>query len=501
MKKLLLCIMDGIGITDNLEGNAFYNAKTPNIDYLWNNYPHSKLIASGTSVGLPSGQMGNSEVGHTNIGAGRIVYQSLEYINKKIETLEFFDNIELLNVINHVREKNSNLHIMGLLSDGGIHSHINHLYAILNMCKKNNINNVYIHIFTDGRDTMPDSGINYIKELENKIKEIGIGKIVTVSGRYYAMDRDDRYDRVKLAYDAVVNASGKNYDTATECWTNQQELGITDEFIIPSVISGGKKIIENDGVIVFNYRPDRIRELPSAISNPEFNGFDREYIKGLKLVTMMGVSAEVICANAFELPKLENTLGEYISDKGYTQLRIAETEKYAHVTYFFDGGHEKELKSANRILIPSPKVATYDMLPEMSAHKITDKLLEEINNNEPDLIVLNYANGDMVGHTGNYDSAIKAVETVDECIGRIINNIDFNKYTLIVTADHGNCEVMTTDGKINTMHTTNPVPFIVTDKNIIVKDGILGDVAPTILDIMNIDIPNEMTGTSLIERL
>ena len=492
--------MDGVGISDNIDKNAFYNARTPNYDYLINNYPHSKLVASGEEVGLPRGQMGNSEVGHTNIGAGRIVYQSLEYINNKIKTKEFFNNDKLLEVINYTKEKNSNLHIMGLLSDGGIHSSIDHLFAILNMCKLNNVSNVYLHVFMDGRDTMPDDGIKYINALNEKINSLGIGKIVSVSGRYYAMDRDNRYDRVSLAYDAIVNTKGMEYKTALECWKNQQESGNTDEFIVPSVIDGGKQIKENDGIIVFNFRPDRIRELPSAITNSNFTGFNRKYIPNIKMVTMMGVSDEVICDNAFELPLVINPLGEYISKLGLTQLRIAETEKYAHVTYFFDGGMEKELEGCKRILIPSPKVATYDLKPEMSAYEVTDKLIEEINNSEPDLIVLNYANGDMVGHTGSYEAAIKGVETVDECIGKLIKNNVLDKYTLFLTADHGNCEVMEIDGKMNTKHTTNLVPLIVTDKNINLKDGKLGDIAVSILNIMNLDKPKEMTGNNLIER-
>ena len=500
MRKVLLCIMDGVGISSNIEKNAFYNAKTPNYDYLINNYPHSKLIASGEEVGLPKGQMGNSEVGHTNIGAGRIVYQSLEYINNQIKNREFFSNEKLLNVINYTKEKGSNLHIMGLLSDGGIHSSIDHLFALLDMCKINNIDNVYLHMFTDGRDTMTDAGINYLKSLNEKINKLGIGKIVSLSGRYYAMDRDNRYDRVKLAYDAIVNGKGREYKSAIECWKKQQSEGITDEFIVPSVIDGGKCIKENDGIIVFNFRPDRIRELPSAITNSNFNGFDREYIPNIKMVTMMGVSDEVICDNAFALPLVINPLGEYISKLGLTQLRIAETEKYAHVTYFFDGGVEKELKGCKRILVPSSHVATYDLKPEMSAYEITDKLLEEIEKNEPDLIVLNYANGDMVGHTGNYEAAVKGIEAIDVCLGILIKNNVLDKYTLFLTADHGNCEVMELSGKIDTKHTTNLVPLIVTDKNVNLKDGKLGDIAVSILNIMNINKPEEMTGNNLIER-
>ena len=500
MKKVLLCIMDGIGLSNNKEGNAFYNAKTPNYDYLIAKYPHSKLIASGEEVGLPKGQMGNSEVGHTNIGSGRIVYQSLEYINNKIKTKEFFQNKELLDVINYTKDKKSNLHIMGLLSDGGIHSSMNHLYALLDMCKSNDLSNVYLHIFTDGRDTMPDDGIKFIEKLEDKIKKIGLGKIVSVSGRFYAMDRDNRYDRVSLAYDAIVNAKGVEYSSASECWHQEQKKGNTDEFITPSVIDGGMKVVKNDGVIVFNFRPDRIRELPSALTNINFKGFNREFIPNIKLVTMMSVSDEVKCSNAYCLPELNNTLGEYISNLGLKQLRIAETEKYAHVTYFFDGGIEKDLKGCIRKLIPSPKVLTYDLKPEMSALEITDNLMLEIKNNSPDLIILNYANGDMVGHTGVYDAAVKAVETVDICLGRIIDENILKQYVVMITADHGNCEEMITNGKINTKHTCNLVPLIITDESINLKNGKLGDIAPTILEIMNLPIPKEMTGNSLIER-
>ena len=498
MKKVLLCIMDGVGLNNDITKNAFYNAKTPNYDYLINNYPHSKLIASGEQVGLPNGQMGNSEVGHTNIGAGRIVYQSLEYINNQIKNKEFYKNKKILEVIKYVKTKESNLHIMGLLSDGGIHSHINHLFALLELCKKNDIKEVYLHMFTDGRDTNIDDGIKYLELLNDEIKKIGIGKIVTLSGRYFAMDRDNRYDRVKLAYDAIVNAKGKEYENVFDCYYDQQKEGITDEFIVPSVIDGGMNLKENDGVIVFNFRPDRIRELPSAITNKDFKGFNREYIPNIKLITMMEVSDEVICDNAFSLPSLDNTLGQYLSNLGLSQLRIAETEKYAHVTYFFDGGKELDLKGCKRILVPSLHVATYDLKPEMAAYEITNKLIEEINSSEPDFIVLNYANGDMVGHTGNYEAAIKAMEAVDSCIGKLIDNNILDKYTLFLTADHGNCEIMEIDGKINTKHTTNQVPLIVTINNIELKDGKLGDIAPTILECMNIKKPIEMTGNSLI---
>lgn len=500
MNKVLLCILDGVGIRDEVKGNAFKNASKPFIDKIFEYYPNSLLEASGEYVGLPKGQMGNSEVGHTNIGAGRIVYQPLGLINKKIEDKSFFENKELLEIINYTKENNSNLHIMGLLSDGGIHSHINHLLALIELCKNNNIKNVYYHIFTDGRDTRTDSAIKYIEILENKIKELNIGKIATISGRYYAMDRDNNYDRIYKTYEVLTSNKEVLNKEIKEYWKECQENNITDEFIIPKRLIKEGIIEEKDAIIFFNYRPDRIRELGSALTNKNFKGFKQ--IEGLTvpLVTMMPASDEIIYKNAFKLEDTKNTLGEYINKLGYTQLRIAETEKYAHVTYFFDG-KEEEQKNTKRILIPSPKVKTYDLMPEMSAYKITDELIKEINNNKPDLIILNYANGDMVGHTGNYEKAKEAVEALDKCLEKIFNNINLNEYKIIITADHGNCETMINeDNTINTNHTTNKVPFIITDKNISLKDGALCDIAPTILKIMNIDIPKEMTGKALIKE-
>lgn len=502
MKKVLLCILDGVGISKKKDGNAFLNAKKPNIDSLLNNYPNSKLDASGEEVGLPAGQMGNSEVGHTNIGAGRIVYQPLGLINSKIKDKTFFQNKNILEVINHTKNNNSKLHIMGLLSDGGIHSHINHLLALIDMVKKNNLSNVYIHIFMDGRDTSPYSGKNYINMLEDKLENTKVGSIATVSGRYYAMDRDNNYDRLKKTYDAMTLGIGEEYKSALDCWQHNQDNEITDEFIIPAVINKKGLIEKNDGIICFNFRPDRIREIGTSLTNSDFSFFDNSNLSNIKMVTMMPVAESVKCLNAYKIEELINTLGEYISTNNISQLRIAETEKYAHVTYFFDGGVEKKLSQCKRILINSPKVSTYDLAPEMSAFEITDNLIKEITTNKPGLIVLNFANGDMVGHTGNYDAAVKAVETLDDCLGKILNNIDLDEYTLIVTADHGNCEVMINDdGTINTQHTTNKVPFIVCDKTLKVKDGKLGDIACSILDIMGIKIPKEMTGNSLIERI
>lgn len=499
MKKVLLCIMDGVGLTKEKKYNAVYNAKTPTLDKLWDKYPHSLLEASSTYVGLPKGQMGNSEVGHMNIGAGRTVYQSLELINSKIKDKTFFNNSELLNVINHVKENNSRLHLIGLLSDGGVHSHINHLFALLDLCKKEDVKNVYIHIFTDGRDVSPTSGLKYIESLEKKMKSIKLGKIASISGRYYGMDRDNRFDRVKKSYD-VITTDGEVKEVK-KIWKESQKKNVTDEFIEPHRTCKGGCIKDDDGVIFFNYRPDRVRELASAITNDKYEAFDRKKINNLKVVTMMNVADTVLCPHAFESEKLTNTLGEYISSKGLSQLRIAETEKYAHVTYFFDGGVEKDKKGEKRILIPSPKVATYDLEPQMSANMITASLVKEITKNHEDLVILNFANGDMVGHTGNYEAAIKAVETVDACIEKILDNISLEEYTLIVTADHGNCEVMkNVDGTINTSHTTNVVPFIVTDKKIKLNNGTLGDIAPTILYLMGLDIPKEMTGNILIKN-
>lgn len=501
MKKILLCILDGVGLSKKTYGNAFYNANTPCLDKLFLEYPNSKLDASGELVGLPLGQMGNSEVGHMNIGAGRIVYQPLGLINKQIKDKSFYDNKVLLSILQHVKDNDSKLHIMGLLSDGGIHSHINHFIALLELCKKENVNNVYFHIFMDGRDTSPYSGEKYINILEDKIKELSLGSIATISGRYYAMDRDNNYDRIELAYNAMVKGIGEEYSTASIAWTSNQNKDITDEFIIPAVINKNGLIENNDGIIFANFRPDRVRELGSCLTNPNFNGFDIPPLENIKMATLMPVSNEVISTPAFRIEDLINTLGEYVSTKNISQLRIAETEKYAHVTYFFDGGREKELVNCNRILIPSPKVATYDLKPEMSAYEITEELLIQIKDNKPDMIILNFANGDMVGHTGNYEAAIIAVETLDKCLEKIINQVNLDEYTVIVTADHGNCEVMINeDGSINTQHTTNLVPFIVIDKNIKLRDGKLGDIAVTMLDLMSIDIPLEMTGNSLVVK-
>jgi len=501
MKKLLLCIMDGCGIREEIHGNAFKQANKPNFEFLWNNYPHSLLEASGELVGLPSGQMGNSEVGHMNIGAGRIVYQPLQLINEKIKDGSFFQNENILEVINHVKKNNSKLHILGLLSDGGIHSHIAHLMALLDMVKKENIGELYLHIFLDGRDTLPRASEKYIEKLENKLQEIKVGKIASVSGRYYAMDRDNRYERIKKAYDVIVLGVGEEYNNASEVIKSNYERDIDDEFVIPAIIDKNGIIEENDGLILFNFRPDRCRELFSALTNHNFNGFNRDFISNLKLVTMMPVSDEVIYKNAFALDHLNNTLGEYISSLNLRQLRIAETEKYAHVTYFFDGGIEKDLPKCERILIPSSKVATYDLEPEMQAFPITDKIIEVLDKDEFDLIIVNFANGDMVGHTGNMEATIKAVEAVDKNIGRLYKKIEEKGFTMVVTADHGNSDYMLdSNNNIITSHSTSLVPFIVTDNNISLENGKLADIAPTILKLMDLAIPKEMNGEVLFKN-
>ena len=498
-KPVVLTILDGFGLSDNEFGNAIKQAQTPNFDYLWNNYPHSTLEASGKSVGLPEGQMGNSEVGHMNIGAGRIVYQPLELISSKIEDGTFFENKEIISLFEHVKKNNSKLHLFGLLSDGGVHSHIKQLFSLIDFCKKENINNVYYHLFLDGRDTLPNSALTYLDELNAKINESKIGKIATISGRFYAMDRDNRWDRVELAYNNIVKGTGKHYDNYQNAIEDSYSAEVFDEFVYPVVIDKNGLVEENDGLLVFNYRPDRLRELFSALTNTSFSEFDREFIKNLKLVTMMPVSDEVICTNAFKLDELQNTFGEYISNLGYTQLRIAETEKYAHVTYFFDGGVERNLNGCERILIPSPKVATYDTKPEMSALEITDTLLGIIDNF--DVVILNFANPDMVGHTGDFEAAMKAVERVDFCLGKIYSKVQEIGGTLVVTADHGNCEEMLDkEGNVLTAHTTNLVPFIVCNNEYILKKGKLGDIAPTLLNIMKVDVPKEMTGKSLMEK-
>lgn len=493
MKKVLLCVLDGVGLSKIKDGNALINANKPNIDYLMKEYPNKGINASGTFVGLPDGQMGNSEVGHLTIGAGRIIYQSLELINRAIKDDSFYSNESFLNAIRHAKENNSKLHIMGLLSDGGVHSHINHIKALLKLCKKEDFSNVYFHIFTDGRDTFKESSISYIDDLNNEINELGIGKICTISGRYYAMDRDKRWDRLKKCYDVIVNNTGNKCDDYKKYITDSYEKGITDEFIEPVIIDDSGKIEENDSIIWANFRPDRAIQILRSLVDPNFDGFDRKIFNNLYLTTMMYVSDDVKSDIAFKKEIIDNTLGIYLSKLGKKQLRIAETEKYAHVTYFFDGGRDLDLNLCDRVLIPSPKVATYDLKPEMSAREITSNLLEKMDNNY-DFIFLNFANGDMVGHTGNYDMTKKAIETIDEMIGKLYKKCMEDEYLFIITADHGNAEEMIDEnGNVVTSHTTNLVPFIVTDKNLNIDNvNKLSDIAPFILNYMNLNLPDEM---------
>lgn len=492
MKPLLLCILDGVGINKETKGNAYKLANTPNLDKLFKKYPHSKLEASGEFVGLPNGQMGNSEVGHSNIGAGRIVYQGIQKINNEIDTKNFYQNKNILEMFQYVKENNKKLHLMGLVSDGGVHSSMKHIQSLINMCSDKEIP-FYLHIFTDGRDTLSDSCLSYIEKLDLKN-----GEIASISGRYYAMDRDNRYDRIEKAYDVLIGKSDSKYESIKEAIKINYENNITDEFILPGLILEEGIVKEKDGVIFFNFRPDRLRELGSALSNPEFKGFKRKREMNVKLLTMMPVSDEVVNKTIYDLTTLNDTLGEYVSTKGLKQLRIAETEKYAHVTYFFDGGKELELNNCDRILIPSPKVATYDLKPEMSAYEITDTLLDKMD--EYDLVILNFANGDMVGHTGNLDAAIKAIETLDECVEKLYRKIESLDGTLIITADHGNCEEMIDkENHILTSHTTNKVPFLI-NKDCNLKNGKLADIAPTILTLLNLPIPSSMTGEVLINK-
>ena len=502
-KPTMLIIMDGFGLNDRKEGNAVAQASTPNLDAIFSKYPMTKLQASGSYVGLPDGQMGNSEVGHLNIGAGRIVYQELTRITKSIENRDFFDNTALNNAMTHVLRNHSALHITGLLSDGGVHSHIRHLFALLEMAKEKGLSEVYVHCFLDGRDVPPRCAQNYIHQLEEKMTELGIGKISTVAGRYYAMDRDKRFDRVKLAYDAMTTGKGFHAESASEAVDMAYARDENDEFVKPTVI-GNATINDNDAVIMYNFRPDRAREITRALVDSEFDGFEREKkIKNLKYICMTQYEAGMSGVEiAFPPQTLINTFGDYISSLGLKQLRIAETEKYAHVTFFFNGGVEAPAKGEDRILVPSPKVATYDLQPEMSADIVTEKVIEQIKADKYDCIILNFANADMVGHTGIMDAAVKAVETLDRCVPQIVDTVLGKGGQILLTADHGNADVMyDTEGQVVTSHSLNPVPFIhIADKPAeFTGEGKLADIAPTMLTLMGLDIPEEMTGNVLIK--
>ena len=507
-KLTMLMILDGFGENSSKEGNAVKLAKTPNINKLMKKYPTTKIAASGLAVGLPEGQMGNSEVGHTNIGAGRIVYQELTRITKSIEEGDFFSNPELVKAIENCKKNNSKLHILGLVSDGGVHSHNRHLYGLLEMCKRRDLENVYVHCFLDGRDTPPASAESYLQELEEKMKEKGVGKIASISGRFYAMDRDKRWNRIEKAYSALVKGEGNKSGSYINAIESSYQKEVFDEFVEPTVITtGGKPIAtieDGDSVIFFNFRPDRARQITRALVDKDFKEFET---KKMNLYFVCFTSYDETMPNvhiAFKKEQIKNTLGEVVSKNKGTQLRIAETEKYAHVTFFFNGGEEKQYEGEERILVPSPKVETYDLKPEMSAYEVTQKVVEAINSKKFNLIILNFANPDMVGHTGSLPAAIKAVETIDECVGKIVEAILPQKANLIITADHGNAEQMIDykTGEPHTAHTTNLVPLILISEkeNLKLKEGKLADIAPTILELMKIEKPKEMTGNSLIEK-
>jgi len=503
-----LIILDGFALRDEVKGNAVEQANKPNFDRYWANYPHDTLTASGEAVGLPDGQMGNSEVGHLNIGAGRTVYQNLTRINISIREKEFFNIPEFLLAVENAKRHNKALHLMGLLSDGGVHSHYSHLFALLKLAKEHGLTKVYVHGFLDGRDVGPKTALTYIKNTEAQMDDLGIGEFASISGRYYAMDRDNRWERVEKAYRVLVDGVGPAHTSAVKGVEASYKAELHDEFVLPFVIEkDGEpvgRIQDNDSVIFFNFRPDRAIQLSAALSNPDFNSFDLGQNKpiDLQLVTFTHYSEKVTADVAFKSEDLKNTVGEVISANGLTQLRIAETEKYPHVTFFMSGGREEKFPGEERILIDSPKVATYDLKPEMSAYEVTDALLHEIEHDRFDAILLNFANPDMVGHSGMLEPTIKAIETVDECLGKIVDLIHEKGGHAIITADHGNSdEVTTLEGNPMTAHTTNPVPVIVTKEGATLREGgILGDLAPTMLDLLNVDLPEEMTGTTLIKK-
>lgn len=506
-----LVIMDGFGEGKPSPSNAIHVSGTPFIKELREKYPNTLIGASGMDVGLPEGQMGNSEVGHLNMGAGRIVYQELTRITKAISDGDFFTNAELLNACRKAKEADKALHLMGLVSDGGVHSHNEHIYALLELAKREGLKKVFIHAFLDGRDVSPTSGIEYIKQLNAKIKEIGVGEIASVTGRFYAMDRDNIWERVSKAYRMMTIGEGLKFESAEAAVEDSYARGVTDEFVLPSVICKNNKpvgLIEaEDSIIFLNFRPDRARQLTRSFIYSDFDGFERptgwlkptfvSFTQYDETFTGLGV--------AFKPTSLDNTFGEYISKLGYKQFRIAETQKYAHVTFFFNGGVEKANANEDRILIPSPKIATFDMMPEMSAIEVTDKAVEVIKNKEYDVMILNFANGDMVGHTGILEAAVKAIDTVDACVKRIVEAVREIGGMVIVTADHGNADEMAdTDGSPFTAHTTNPVPFILVDDSLknakLRSGGRLADVIPTLIDVMGIYKPDEMTGSSLISK-
>ena len=494
-------ILDGFGHSESVEGNAIYAAKTPNIDRIMSENPHTFIGASGMDVGLPDGQMGNSEVGHTNIGAGRIVYQELTRITKSIADGDFFNNEAFLGAIENCKKNDSALHLYGLLSDGGVHSHNTHLYALLRLAKQQGLSKVFVHCFTDGRDVPPSSAASFVQELESVMSSIGVGKIATVMGRYYAMDRDNRWERVSKAYDAMVNGVGPKFNSATELVTDSYKNGVTDEFIVPSICDKNGMIKSGDSIVFFNFRPDRAREITRVFVQPDFDGFERANKPDVHYVCLTQYDATIENVDiAFRPQSLKNTFGEYIASKGLSQLRIAETEKYAHVTFFFNGGVEAPYDNEDRALIASPKVATYDLQPEMSAYLVTDEVLKRIDSDNYDVIILNFANCDMVGHTGSFEAAVKAVEAVDDCVGKIVPAFLKKGGNIIITADHGNADKMfDADGSPFTAHTTNLVPFVVIGKEVDLRaGGVLADIAPSMLKLLGIEQPEEMTGESIV---
>ena len=502
-KKAVLIILDGFGIAPASAGNAISVANTPNLDKLFSSNPCSQLQASGLDVGLPAGQMGNSEVGHTNIGAGRVVYQILPKMTREIETGKFFENKAYIKAMDDAVSAGKPLHVMGLLSDGGVHSHIEHILALLRMAKDRGVAEVYVHCFLDGRDVDPKSGAGFVKTVNDKCAELGNAKIASIQGRFWGMDRDKRWDRVEKGYNAIVCGEGNQDSDPVHAVLSSYDKGITDEFLEPVVTCAGGEINTGDSVIFMNFRPDRAREMTWALNLPDFEGFARKKtVYPLSYVCTAQYDETLPLPIAYPPETIENTLGDYISANGLKQFRVAETEKYAHVTFFFNGGVEKQTEGEDRCLVPSPKeFATYDLVPQMSAVQVADKCIEAIASDEYDLVVCNFANCDMVGHTGILEAAVAAVETVDACMGRIVSEVSKHPDTvLLVTADHGNADCMFDEnGKVNTAHTTNPVPFAVCKEGIELKDGRLADIAPTILALMGLDKPEEMTGDSLIK--
>ena len=502
--RAALIILDGYGIAAPTAGNAVAQAKKPNIDRLFAEYPHSQLQASGLDVGLPDGQMGNSEVGHTNIGAGRVVFQILPKISKEIDEGKFFQNPVYLKAIHDAKRDGKALHVLGLLSDGGVHSHLTHIFAMLDMAKQENVEKVFVHCFLDGRDVPPTSGAGFVRQLQEKCDSIGNARIATVQGRFYGMDRDKRWERVEAGYDAIVSGIGIQNPDAVGAVEASYAEGVTDEFVKPIVVCPEGVIQQGDSVIFINFRPDRAREMTWALNLPDFDGFERKKkVFPLSYVCTAQYDETLTLPIAYPPEEIVNTLGDLISAHGLKQFRVAETEKYAHVTFFFNGGVEKQTEGEDRCLVPSPKeFATYDLVPQMSAEKVADKVVEALASEQYDLIVCNFANCDMVGHTGVMEAAVKAVETVDGCIGRIVDELRKHPdVVLLLTADHGNADCMFDEsGKVNTAHTTNPVPFLVTMKNAALSDGRLADIAPTILNIMGLEQPEEMTGNCLLQQ-